>query len=215
MVLNLQGRSDAVDNTVAMKQGRGVGLTDIEIRFTFANPLHAKLVGLLVALRARRPHARALLGVEHPKLQARKVRRPTHFAAQRINLPDQMTLRQPTDGRIAGHLPDGIAVNGQQEGLASHAGRSQSGLNARMTGPDDDHIISLGMNKHGAAKRSKAAPLCPNPRLDAQAKMRNAQETASRNSHAAPSPRLNFFAPIPAHIPKIEAPTFGPKCVDF
>ena len=45
------------------------------------------------------------------------------------------------DGRIAGHVGDGIQTQGEQQRGATHPGRGQSRLTSGMTRTDYDHII--------------------------------------------------------------------------
>ena len=45
-------------------------------------------------------------------------------------------------------MADSITVDGQEERLASHARRRESGFDAGVAGADDDHLISLGMDEH-------------------------------------------------------------------
>ena len=123
-------------------------LLAVQILLPLAHPLHPKLIRLLIALRARRPHARAALRVQHAELQPRHIRRLAHLAAQRINLPRQMPLRQSADGRVARHLPDGVQVDGQQQRLRAHARRRQRRLHPRVARADDDDIVRLRINKH-------------------------------------------------------------------
>ena len=61
--------------------------------------------------------------IEHAELNARGVGVQPHHAAQRIDLPNHLALRLPADGRIAGHLPDGIEILREHQRLATEPGR--------------------------------------------------------------------------------------------
>src|ERR1700678_3234453 len=60
-----------------------------------------------------------------------------------------MPLGQSANRRIAGHLPDTVRIHGQQQRIASHTGRSQSGLDPGMAGTNHDHVIMFRINEHG------------------------------------------------------------------
>jgi len=110
-----------------------------------------ELVSLFVALRPGCPHARAFLPIEHAELQTGHVGVPAHLTSECINFPRQVPLRQSAYGRIARHLPDGVQVDGQQEGLSAHSRSCQSGLNTRVACPNYDHIIRLGISERHLA----------------------------------------------------------------
>ena len=56
------------------------------------------------------PDGRTVARVEHSELNARVVGVDAHLAAQRVNLPNHMPLADTSDGRVAGHLPDGVEI---------------------------------------------------------------------------------------------------------
>jgi hypothetical protein len=58
-----------------------------------------------VGLCARRPDRRTAAAIQELELNTCGINGAAHQAAQRVDLPHEMTLRRPTDGWIAGHLP--------------------------------------------------------------------------------------------------------------
>jgi hypothetical protein len=52
-----------------------------------------------------------------------------------------MAFSNAADGRVAGHLAQGIEAVGQQQGLAAHAGGSERGFGAGMATAYDNNII--------------------------------------------------------------------------
>ena len=72
--------------------------------------LHGRAVELAVGLGARPLHGRALGAVEQAELDAGRVGHPPHQPVQRIDLAHQMALAEPADGRVAGHLADGLEL---------------------------------------------------------------------------------------------------------
>ena len=57
----------------------------------------------------------------------------------RVNL----TLGNASDGRIAGHLPQGINTVSEQQCTAAHTSSRQTGLGAGMAAANDYHIKVL------------------------------------------------------------------------
>src|SRR5664280_1824118 len=56
-------------------------LLHVQLRLAFDRPLQSELIGLLIALRARCPNRRPLLGVEHSELDTSVVGIDTHLAS--------------------------------------------------------------------------------------------------------------------------------------
>jgi hypothetical protein len=63
-----------------------------------------------VGLGSRSLHSRAFASVQHSELDHGCIDKMSHFAAQRVDFPDQISLCQSADGGIAGELPDAIEV---------------------------------------------------------------------------------------------------------
>ena len=112
-----------------------ISLQQLQARGVLQHPLQPELVSLLVALGARRLHARTFPRIQHAELDPRRVRILTHHAPQRIDLPHHMTLGQPTNRRVAGHLPDRVEVLRQNPRRRPQPRCRQSRLHPRMPGP--------------------------------------------------------------------------------
>ena len=149
VILHFERRLHAIDLAVLDQELMGLALFAIQVRLAFADPFEAELIRLLVALRAGSPDGRAFSGVQHPELESGHVRVLAHLAAEGINLAGEMALGQATDGRVAGHLADGIEIDGEQERLATHACGGERGLHAGVACSHHDHIIPLRINEHG------------------------------------------------------------------
>ena len=63
-----------------------------------------------------------------------------HQAVKSVDLPDQMTLAEPADRRIAGHRADGREFVRQQRGLGAHPGRRSRGFAAGVAAADDNNV---------------------------------------------------------------------------
>jgi hypothetical protein len=61
-----------------------------------------------VSLRPGRLDRRPSTAIEHSELNAGLVYNPTHQASERVDLANQVSFRDSTDGRVARHLGDQI-----------------------------------------------------------------------------------------------------------
>jgi hypothetical protein len=59
-----------------------------------------------------------------------------------------VTFGQPADRGVAGHLTYSISVDGQQKGLATHAGGRQGRFDASVAGTDYDNVVLFWVGKH-------------------------------------------------------------------
>ena len=101
-----------------------------------------------VGLGPGRPHRGALACVEHAEMDAGPVHGKRHGAAERVDLPHEVTLADAADRRVARHLPDGFDVVGDQQRARALPRRSQGGLGPGMSAADHDHIEIVAVT-HG------------------------------------------------------------------
>ena len=132
---------DSADPAALLKELHHLPLLQVQPRLRFEHLLHAQPVKVAIGLGPRRPHRRALFGVEHPELDAGGVDIARHLAAEGVDLADQVPLGQTADGRIARHLPAHVQMQRQQQGSAPHAHRRERRLAAGMAGTDDDDLV--------------------------------------------------------------------------
>jgi hypothetical protein len=116
-----------------------------------------------ISLRARRTHRRTFARIQRTKLDTRLIGRLGHRPSQGVDLFDQMPFANAADRRIAAHRTQGIEVVRQQQGLHSHARRSQRRLGAGMAAANDNHLETV-RKEHGQSDL---------PRTEACAKERN------------------------------------------
>ena len=121
-------------------QGHRLRLAQGQVLLPLQGVLHHLLIGPAVRLGPQGPHGGTLPAVEHPILDADPVRRPGHFAAQGVQLPDQVTLGGAADGGVAGHIAHGVQVDGQAHRFQPQAGGGQSRLDAGVSRADDGDI---------------------------------------------------------------------------
>jgi hypothetical protein len=76
-------------------------------------------------------------------LDSRAIGVDRHLATESIDLPDDLALGLPADGRVAAHLGYRVDVASQQEGGGSHAGGRERRLDAGMSGAANDYVITL------------------------------------------------------------------------
>ena len=118
-----------------------LGLAQMEVFLQLQSVLHAGAVLPAVDLGAQGMDGRTLAAVEHAALQKAFVGRAAHFAAEGVNLPDEMALCRPADGRVAGAIAHRVHIDGEDGRLTAEARRRQSGLNARVPRADDDDVV--------------------------------------------------------------------------
>ena len=143
-----------VDDQVA-----GGLLEQRQVRLVFQHATNRGLVAHTIGLGTGCPYRGALAGVEHAKLDPAQVRRQSHGAAEGVDFLDQMTLADPADGGIAGHLAQGLDVVGQQQGLATHAGRGQGSFRSSMATADDDDVKAVGILQGSPRSAQRASGL--------------------------------------------------------
>jgi len=101
-------------------------------------------------LRTGPSDGRTLAAVEHAKLYATGIRRAAHQTIKRVNLTDQMSFAEPTDGGIAGHRPDGRKAVSDERARGAKTGRCRGGLAACMAAADHDDIECVLNGLHRA-----------------------------------------------------------------
>ena len=92
--------------------------------------LHRELVELFVALRPRRMHGGAFGAIEHPKLDAGRVGDSPHRPAEGVNLANDLSFGDATNGRVTTHLTDGVGVHRQKRSAQPEPGRGEGGFRA-------------------------------------------------------------------------------------
>ena len=141
-------RHDGADMSVLRLDGDDLRLLDAQVRLQLERVLHHGLILAPVGLRAQRVHGRALAAVEHPVLDAGPIGRACHLAAERIELAHKVALARAADGGVAGHVADGIHIDGKADGVQPEPGGGQRGLNARVPRADDGDVTASGVITH-------------------------------------------------------------------
>ena len=116
-----------------------------EVFLKLQRVLHHLLIAPPVGLRPEGPHRRALAPVEHPVLDAGFVRRPAHFAAEGVQLPDQLALARAADGGIAGHVAHRVQIDGEAHRAQAQPRGGERCLNARVARTDHGDIKLSGV----------------------------------------------------------------------
>jgi hypothetical protein len=119
---------DAAHTAVINDQRRDFRLLNVEVRLAFKNLLHPYAILLLVALRARRPHGRPARRVQQAELNSYRVGDLAHYAAQRVDLAYEVTLRDAADGGIARHLRNQVGIHGDHRGAQAETRAGSRGL---------------------------------------------------------------------------------------
>jgi hypothetical protein len=105
--------NDAADAFVIGADTVGGGLSEVEVGRCLEHRLHAELVSLLVGLSAEGLDGGALGGVEHADVGVGGVGVASHFAAEGVNLADEVAFRWSADGAVAGHEGNSVEVGSQ------------------------------------------------------------------------------------------------------
>ena len=117
-------------------------LLQFQILLQFQHMLHVLLVLAAITLGTKRMHSRAFALVQHPVLDAGRIRSHTHLATQSVQFPNQMALAGATDGGIAGHIAHRIQIDGKEDGLMTKPCTGQRRFDACMTGTDHRHFAA-------------------------------------------------------------------------
>ena len=128
------------DVSVLAAKLRHLRLPQRQVFLPLQRVLHHLLVQPPVRLRPQRPHRRAFGAVEHPVLDAGAIRSAGHFTAQRVQLPDKVSLAGAADGGVAGHIAHRVQIDGEADGAHPQPRRCQRRLDARVTGSDNGDI---------------------------------------------------------------------------
>jgi hypothetical protein len=133
-------RDHAADAVVFDDQIAAFLLEQREVRLVLERAAHERLVELAVRLHASRAHRGTLAGVQGARLDCGGIGRARHHAPERIDLLDQVTLADATDGRVAAHLPQRLDGLREQQRARSHAGSRQRGFGAGMPATHHDYV---------------------------------------------------------------------------
>ncbi len=116
-------------------------------------------IELAVGLGARPLNRGPLRAVQHAELNAGLVGDAAHQPVQRVDLAHEMTLAEPANGRIAGHLADGLDLVRDQRRARAHARGRGRGLAAGVSAANHDHIIGRVPHEAAARKLTKSGNL--------------------------------------------------------
>lgn len=142
LIIGSQLRLQSGDSAIGDQKFRDHGLLQIQVVLQLQDVLHVLLVTSAVCLGPERMDRWAFSPVQHPVLNAAGVRRPAHFAAQCVQLPDQMTLSRAANGGVAGHVANGVQIDGKNDSVHPQPRRRQGRFNSSMPGAYDSYVIS-------------------------------------------------------------------------
>ena len=166
-------RDDSRDPTSVVDEILRHAFDELEVR-RFGEGLRSEpRVERLVALCPRTPHRRAARAIEDLELDPRGVGEAPHQAAERVDLPDELPLREAADRRVARHPRDRREISGEERGRPTHAGRRVGRFAAGVTGAHDDHVerrraVHFPMQKVEKIRRSTSSEVV-SPKTSASA----------------------------------------------
>jgi hypothetical protein len=76
----------------------------------------------------------------------------SHYAAERIDLADDVAFGDAADRRVAGHLADEVEIDRYERRFSTEARRCRSCFAARVARADNYHIELLVKHIHNAKK---------------------------------------------------------------
>ena len=150
-ILRPQLGAHPADNPILCQHRHDLSLLQLQMFLKLQGVLHVLLIFPPVCLSPKGVDCRALAPVEHPVLDAAVICRHAHFAAQGVQLPNQVTLAGAADGRIAGHVAHRVQVDGEKNGVQPQPGGRQCRLDAGMTRADDGYVAASSVIGHCAA----------------------------------------------------------------
>jgi hypothetical protein len=161
-------------NHAAIRQDQILGgaFADFEVRRGFQRGPHRLAIKFAVGLGARPAHCRTLAPVEDAELDSGGIGDAAHQPVGGIDLAHQMAFADTANGRVAGHLAQGRALVGEEEGLRPGARRRRRRFAAGMASADDDDVVAHGpLNRRGASpgqapgdvSRETVTSQCKNP----------------------------------------------------
>ena len=142
-----EGGFEADDLIVFNKEAGDIALLEIEVRGVFQEGFEAELVGFFIALGAGGADARAFGSVEEAELDGCRVGIFGHDATEGIDFAHDVAFCQSANGRIAGHLADGVRILGEEKGRATEAGGGESGLHTGVTRSNDGDIVGFRIDE--------------------------------------------------------------------
>ena len=124
-----------------------------QVRLALQGVADGRLVKNPVRLGTGGTDRRPLAAVQYPELDTSLVGGFCHGAAQCVDFLHQMALANTANGRVTGHLAQGLNVVGQQQGLRTHARSRQCGFGTGMT-TTNDNDIETGRKIHSSPRKS-------------------------------------------------------------
>ena len=103
--------------------------------------LHIIVILHPVGLHPKAVHRRPFAPVQHPALQKAGICPFSHFTAQSVNFPYQMSLCRAANRRITGHIGNLIQGNGKQYSTAAQPCRGKCCFYTSVSGADNRDFI--------------------------------------------------------------------------
>ena len=144
------GEYDSLDAALHDVEPESLAFEERQIVLRRERGLHRAPIERAVGLSSRPADGRPLATVQHSKLNSARIGDATHEAIERVDLPDEMSLAEAADRRIAGQRSDLGKVLRQQRGTGAHPGRGRRSLAAGMAAADHDDIEG---QRHGRAEQ--------------------------------------------------------------
>ena len=117
-------------------------LEEIEVLVPIEDAPHGDRIERPVTLCTRPPHRRPLRPVQHPEVDARRVRGLRHDPAERPDFPRHRPLGHAPDRRIAAHLRDSRQVGSDEQRLRAQTRGGGCSLGPGVSATHGDNVVS-------------------------------------------------------------------------
>ena len=154
-VLRPQLSAHAGDGAVRSQNFHDLRLFQLQIFLQFQNVLHILPVFYPIGLSAEGMDGGAFAPVEHPVLDAGMVSRRAHLAPQRVQLPHKVPLSGAADGGVAGHISNGVQIDGKENGVIAQPGGGKGGFDSRVSRPDHGNVTAARVIAHNGSSCGK------------------------------------------------------------
>jgi hypothetical protein len=115
-------------------------LTQVQIWGRLKYPAHLRTIKSSIGLCTGRLNRGTAGPIQKPKLDSGSIDDAAHDAAERIDLTNDMTFCNASNGGIARHLSDKVKIDRDKRRFTAKARRCRGCLASRMASSDHNHV---------------------------------------------------------------------------
>ena len=129
----------------------------LEIVLVFKARSYCLAVEDTVGLGTRSTYRGPLAVVECTELDPRLIGGDSHRSTHGVDFPYKMSFSDSPNGRVAGHLAEGLDAMCQEQRLASHTRRGKRGLGTGMTATNHNNVEFSWVQHVGYQRNTRGA----------------------------------------------------------